>query len=385
LKKLSVLGSTGSIGRNTLEVVKLNPGRFRVAALAARNNIDLLESQINEFKPEIVAVHEDDAADTLRKKGLPVEILSGEAGLIAAATYDQSDMVVSSIVGSPGLVPTFEAIRAGKDIALATKEALVMAGKVIMAEASRQGVKIIPVDSEHSAVFQCLHGRGMDEVRKVILTASGGPFRNRKPADLDSVTPAEALKHPNWEMGRKITIDSATLMNKGLEVIEARWLFDLPIAKIGVIIHPQSIVHSMVEFIDSSIIAQMSLPDMKGPIGYALSYPERCSDVLPSLNLADIRELTFEEPDRVRYPSLDLTFRALEEGGTMPCVLNAANEVAVDAFLEEKISFPDITGVVSATMDSHNVSKYETIEEVLEASYTAKNRAKEIIMEKIEI
>jgi 1-deoxy-D-xylulose-5-phosphate reductoisomerase len=366
-------------------VVKLNPGRFRVAALAARNNIDLLESQINEFKPEIVAVHEDDAADTLRKKGLPVEILSGEAGLIAAATYDQSDMVVSSIVGSPGLVPTFEAIRAGKDIALATKEALVMAGKVIMAEASRQGVKIIPVDSEHSAVFQCLHGRGMDEVRKVILTASGGPFRNRKPADLDSVTPAEALKHPNWEMGRKITIDSATLMNKGLEVIEARWLFDLPIAKIGVIIHPQSIVHSMVEFIDSSIIAQMSLPDMKGPIGYALSYPERCSDVLPSLNLADIRELTFEEPDRVRYPSLDLTFRALEEGGTMPCVLNAANEVAVDAFLEEKISFPDITGVVSATMDSHNVSKYETIEEVLEASYTAKNRAKEIIMEKIEI
>jgi len=385
LKKLTVLGSTGSIGRNTLEVVNHNPGRFRVSALAARNNIELLESQINEFKPEMVAVHEDDAADTLRKKGLPVEILSGEAGLIAAATYDQSDMVVSSIVGSPGLVPTFEAIKAGKDIALATKEALVMAGKIIMAEASRQGVKIIPVDSEHSAVFQCLHGRGMDEVRKVILTASGGPFRKRKHSDLGSVTPAEALKHPNWEMGRKITIDSATLMNKGLEVIEARWLFDLPIEKIGVIIHPQSIVHSMVEFIDSSIIAQMSLPDMKGPIGYALSYPERCSDVLPSLNLADIRELTFEEPDRVRYPSLDLTFRALKEGGTMPCVFNAANEVAVDAFLEEKISFTDITGVVSAAMDSHNASKYETIEEVLEASETAKNRAEEIIMEKIEI
>jgi len=385
LKKLTVLGSTGSIGRNTLEVVNHNPGRFRVSALAARNNIELLESQINEFKPEIVAVHEEDAAEELRKKGLPVEILSGAAGMIAVATYDKADMVVSSIAGSPGLVPTFEAIKAGKDIALATKETLVMAGKLIMSEASRQGLKIIPVDSEHSAVFQCLHKRGMDEVRKVILTASGGPFRKRKPSELASVRPAEALKHPNWEMGRKITIDSATLMNKGLEVIEARWLFDLPIEKIGVIIHPQSIVHSMVEFIDSSIIAQMSLPDMKGPIGYALSYPERCSDVLPSLNLADIRELTFEEPDRGRYPSLDLTFRALKEGGTMPCVFNAANEVAVDAFLEEKISFTDITGVVSAAMDSHNASKYETIEEVLEASETAKNRAEEIIMEKIEI
>jgi len=385
LKNLSILGSTGSIGRNTLEVVSNNPDRFRVSALAARNNIELLESQINIFRPEIVAVYDDAAAEELRKKGLPVEIVSGEEGLIAVATYDKSNMVVSSIVGSPGLVPTFEAIKAGKDIALATKEALVMAGKIVMEEASRQGVKILPVDSEHSAVFQCLHGRKMGEVRKVILTASGGPFRKRKPSDLGSVTPAEALKHPNWEMGRKITIDSATLMNKGLEVIEARWLFDVPVEKIGVIIHPQSIIHSMVEFIDSSIIAQLSLPDMKGPISYAMSYPERCNDVLPSLNLAEIKELTFEEPDRERYPSLDLTFRALKEGGTMPCVFNAANEVAVDAFLEEKILFTDITRIVSKTMDSHKTSKYETIDEVVEVSEWAKLMTNELIMEKVKL
>ena len=385
MKNLSILGSTGSIGRNTLEVVSNNPDRFRVSALAARSNIELLESQINIFSPDIVAVYDDNAAEELRKKGLAVEIVSGEAGLIAAATYNKSNMVVSSIVGSPGLVPTFEAIKAGKDIALATKEALVMAGKIVMEEASRQGVKILPVDSEHSAVFQCLHGRTMDEVRKIILTASGGPFRKRQPSELGSVTPAEALKHPNWEMGRKITIDSATLMNKGLEVIEARWLFDVPVEKIEVIVHPQSIVHSMVEFIDSSIIAQLSLPDMKGPISYALSYPERCNDVLPSLNLAEIKELTFEEPDRERYPSLALTFRALKEGGTMPCVFNAANEVAVDAFLEEKILFTDITRIVSNTMDSHKTSNYETIDEVIEVSEWAKLTANELIMEKVKL
>ena len=385
MKNLSILGSTGSIGRNTLEVVSNNPDRFRVSALAARNNIELLESQINIFRPEIVAVYEEDTAEELRKKGLPVEIVSGEAGLIAVATYDKSNMVVSSIAGSPGLVPTFEAIKAGKDIALATKEALVMAGKIVMEEASRQGVKILPVDSEHSAVFQCLLGRKMDEVRKIILTASGGPFRKKNPSDLGSVTPAEALKHPNWDMGRKITIDSATLMNKGLEVIEARWLFDVPVEKIGVIIHPQSIIHSMVEFIDSSIIAQLSLPDMKGPISYALSYPERCNDVLPSLNLAEIKELTFEDPDRERYPSLDLTFRALNEGGTMPCVFNAANEVAVDAFLEEKILFTDIIRIVSDTMDSHKTTKYETIDEVVEVSEWAKLMANELIMEKVKL
>jgi len=260
-----------------------------------------------------------------------------------------------------------------------------MAGKIVMEEASRQGVKILPVDSEHSAVFQCLHGREMDEVRKIILTASGGPFRKQNPSDLGSVTPAEALKHPNWDMGRKITIDSATLMNKGLEVIEARWLFDVPVEKIGVIIHPQSIIHSMVEFIDSSIIAQLSLPDMKGPISYALSYPERCNDVLPSLNLAEIKELTFEDPDRERYPSLDLTFRALNEGGTMPCVFNAANEVAVDAFLEEKILFTDIIRIVSDTMDSHKTTKYETIDEVVEVSEWAKLMANELIMEKVKL
>ncbi len=385
MKKLSVLGSTGSIGRNTLEVVGRNPDRFTVCALAARNNVELLESQIHAFKPDLVAVSDIAAAEELKKKNLSVEILSGEEGMIAAATIDTSDMVVSSIAGSPGLVPTYEAIKAGKDIALATKEALVMAGKLVMAEASGNGVNIIPVDSEHSAVFQCLHGRDMDEVSRVILTASGGPFRNKGLSELVSVTPAEALKHPNWDMGRKITVDSATLMNKGLEVIEARWLFGLPAEKISVIIHPQSIVHSMVEFVDSSIIAQLSLPDMKGPISYALSYPERFGDVLPPLHLAEIKELTFEEPDREKYPSIDLTYRALTSGGTMPCVFNAANEIAVDAFLDDKISFTDITRIVSGTMDSHKVKEYETIEEVLEASDWAKIKAKELLMEKIKL
>ncbi|UCH81393.1 MAG: 1-deoxy-D-xylulose-5-phosphate reductoisomerase [Nitrospiraceae bacterium] len=385
MKTLSVLGSTGSIGRNTLEVVGRNPQRFKVCALAARNNISLLESQIHSFKPDLVAVYDTAAAEELKKKNLPVEILSGEDGLVAAATMETSDMVVSSIVGSPGLIPTYRAIRAGKDIALATKEALVMAGKLIMAEAAGHGVHILPVDSEHSAVFQCLHGRDMEEVTRVILTASGGAFRDRSLSELNTVTSAEALRHPNWEMGRKITIDSATLMNKGLEVIEAKWLFDLPVEKIGIIIHPQSIVHSMVEFIDSSIIAQLSLPDMKGPISYALSYPERFGDVLPSLNLAEIRKLTFEEPDREKYPSIDLTYRALISGGTMPCVLNAANEVAVDAFLDDKISFPDITRVVSETMDSHKVKEYETIEEVLQASEWAKVKANELLNGEIKL
>ncbi|UCE71136.1 MAG: 1-deoxy-D-xylulose-5-phosphate reductoisomerase, partial [Nitrospiraceae bacterium] len=286
MKYISILGSTGSIGRSTLDVVSQHPELFRVAALAAGSNIKLLEDQIHTFRPEIVAVYNDASAEELKKKNLPADILAGEQGLAAVASFDKSDMVVSAIVGSPGLLPTYEAIKAGKDIALANKEALVMAGKLIMEEASSRGVSIIPVDSEHSAVFQCLHGRDMKEVKKVILTASGGSLRTRSAAELENITPAEALKHPNWDMGRKITIDSATLMNKGLEVIEARWLFDVPADRIGVILHPQSIVHSMVEFVDSSVIAQMSLPDMRGPISYALSYPDRLGDVLPALDLA---------------------------------------------------------------------------------------------------
>ncbi len=379
MKRLSVLGSTGSIGKNTLEVVAKNPEKFKVTALAVRNNIEELESQINTFRPDVVAVFDESSAESLRAKNPSVKILAGEEGLKEVVTLENVDMVVSAIVGSAGLVPTYEAIKAGKDVALATKEALVMAGKLVMSEASKRGVSIIPVDSEHSAVFQCLEGRNMQEVEKIILTASGGAFRNKSVSELDSVTPAAALKHPNWEMGKKITIDSATLMNKGLEVIEAFWLFNVPLEKIDVILHPQSIIHSMVKFIDGSVIAQMSVPDMKGPISYALSYPDRLGNVLPALDLAEVKELTFEEPDMKKYPSLSLTFDALRAGGTMPCVLNAANEIAVDAFLEEKIPFTGISSVVSDTMAEHEVLSGETIEEVINVSNWARQKTLEII------
>ncbi len=379
MKRLSVLGSTGSIGKNTLEVVAKNPEKFKVTALAVRNNIEELESQINTFRPDVVAVFDESSAESLRAKNPSVKILAGEEGLKEVVTLENVDMVVSAIVGSAGLVPTYEAIKAGKDVALATKEALVMAGKLVMSEASKRGVSIIPVDSEHSAVFQCLEGRNMQEVEKIILTASGGAFRNKSVSEPDSVTPAAALKHPNWEMGKKITIDSATLMNKGLEVIEAFWLFNVPLEKIDVILHPQSIIHSMVKFIDGSVIAQMSVPDMKGPISYALSYPDRLGNVLPALDLAEEKELTFEEPDMKKYPSLSLTFDALRAGGTMPCVLNAANEIAVDAFLEERIPFTGISSVVSDTMAEHEVLSGETIEEVINVSNWARQKTLEII------
>jgi 1-deoxy-D-xylulose-5-phosphate reductoisomerase len=379
LKRLSILGSTGSIGRNTLEVISGHPDRFRVVALAAGNNIELLESQINEFQPEIVAVYDKTAAEVLRRKNLSVKVLAGNEGLIEAATLESADMVVSAIVGSAGLVPTHAAILAGKDIALATKEALVMAGEIVMAEASSRGVSILPVDSEHNAVFQCLDRRERKEIKKIILTASGGAFVGKDAAELDSVTPAEALNHPNWEMGRKITIDSATLMNKGLEVIEAYWLFNFPLENIDVILHPQSIIHSMVKFIDGSVMAHMSHPDMKGPISYALSYPERFGDVLPALDFADIAELTFENPDNGKYPALDLAYEAIKAGGTMPCVMNAANEAAVDAFLNERIKFTDIARVVSDTMAAHSVFKCGSIEEIINVSERAGQNALDII------
>lgn len=379
MKKLSVLGSTGSIGKNTLEVISCHPDKFKVVALAVKNNIQLLEEQIIKFKPDVVAVFDSVAAECIKKKDLSVEVLAGEKGLAEVAKLEDVDMVVSAIVGSDGLVPTYEAVKAGKELALATKEALVMAGQIIMSEAKRQGVRILPVDSEHSAVFQCLNNRDINEVEKIILTASGGPFLGKSVAELESVTPSDALNHPNWDMGKKITIDSATLMNKGLEVIEAYWLFNLPLEKIDVILHPQSIIHSMVRFVDGSVIAQMSVPDMKGPISYALSYPQRFEGILPVLDLAEIGELTFEEPDRKKYVSLDLTYDALKKGGTMPCVLNTANEVAVEAFLNEQIPFTGIPQVVSDTMLQHEVLKGDSIEEVLSASKWAKLKAEELI------
>ena len=381
MKRLSILGSTGSIGRNTLEVVRRTPDAYKVVALAARNNIRLLESQIEQFKPEIAAVFDKSEADRLRSKKLPVKILSGEEGVIEAATLENVDMVVSAIAGSAGLMPTLAAVKAGKTIALATKEALVMAGKIIMAEALKRGARILPVDSEHSAIFQCLNGRDTAEVKRIILTASGGAFLGRSASELAGVTPEDALNHPNWDMGRKVTIDSATLMNKGLEVIEAYWLFNIPVEKIDVVIHPQSIIHSMVEFIDGSILAQMSAPDMKGPISYALSYPHRMKSVMPALSLTDAAKLTFEKPDHEKYPSLLLAYDALRRGGTMPCVLNSSNEAAVEAFLNKKISFTAISQVVLKTMSEHSALKGETIDEVLSASNWARQRAEVIINE----
>lgn len=379
MKNISLLGSTGSIGRNTLEVISRHPDRFRIVGLAVNNNVDELEGQIRAFSPRVVAVFDEQAAEKMRRRNLPVEILAGEEGLNQVATIAEADMVVSAIAGSDGLVPTYAAIRGGKDLALATKEALVMAGRIIMTEAEKRGVRIIPVDSEHSAVFQCLNGRDMDEVDRIVLTASGGAFLRKDASELQTVTPREALKHPNWSMGRKITIDSATLMNKGLEVIEAFWLFGVPVEKIEVVLHPQSIIHSMIRFIDGTVIAHMSVPDMKGPISYALSYPGRLGSAVPPLNFSSVGELTFEEPDREKYPSLDLTYRALKEGGTMPCVLNAANEVAVQAFLDEKIPFPGITRVVADTMNAHAVLSGDSIDEIIRESARARKTAYDII------
>ncbi len=379
MKTISILGSTGSIGKSTMDVVTRFPDQFKVAGLSARNNIQLLEDQIRACRPEVVAVLDEGAGKELAKKQLPVEILVGEKGIKEVATHAEVDMVVSAIVGSAGLLPTLAAIRAGKDIALASKEVLVMAGEIVMEEARKRQVRVLPVDSEHSAVFQCLNGREKDEVEKIILTASGGPFIDKSLDELKTVTPEAALKHPNWDMGRKVTIDSGTLMNKGLEIIEAFWLFGLPAEKIKVLIHPQSIIHSMVEFIDGSVIAQLSVPDMKGPIGYALSYPGRFNNILPSLDLSKTGGLSFIEPDFDKYKSLTLTYDALRAGKTMPCVLNAANEVAVEAFLDKRIKFTDITNVVSDTMKEHSVPESSTLEIIIEASRWAGSKAEEII------
>ncbi len=379
MKKITILGSTGSIGRNTMEVVSRFPDRFKVIGLAAKSNIRLLETQINTCRPEVVAVFDESAGEELKKRNPPVEILIGDKGLIEIATLGHVDMVVSAIVGSAGLMPTLAAIKAGKNIALASKESLVMAGSIIMAEASKRKVTVIPVDSEHSAIFQCLNGRRKDEIQRIILTASGGPFLKKSLSELKTVTPDVALKHPNWLMGKKVTIDSATLMNKGLEIIEAYWLFGLPAEKIKVLLHPQSIVHSMVGFIDGSVMAQMSVPDMKGPISYALSYPQRFENVLPSLDLSKIGELTFEEPDRNKYPSLSLTYDALKIGGTMPSVLNAANEVAVEAFLNIKIPFTEISTIVADTMAQYKVSDGKTLEDIINASNWAREKAEELV------
>ena len=383
MKKISILGSTGSIGQSTLSVVEKFPDRFKVVALAAGNNVDILEKQVRQFRPAMASVVSPLAAEDLKKRcaDMNVRIFSGVEGMIQVAAAEEAQITVSAIVGTAGLVPTLAAIRAGKTIALANKEVLVTAGELVMAECKGRGVKLLPVDSEHSAIFQCLHAGANKDIRKLILTASGGPFRSFSKKDLAKVTLAQALKHPNWSMGRKITIDSATLMNKGLEVIEARWLFDMKPERIKVLVHPQSIVHSMVEYADGAVVAQLGMPDMKGPIAYALSYPERLDKVSPALDLAAVGTLTFEEPDLERFPCLAYAFTALEAGGSMPAVLSAANEVAVKYFLDEKIEYMDIARVIKTTMDAHTPSPIRTVEDALKADLWARHEAERIIAE----
>ena len=382
MKCLSILGSTGSIGVNTLDVVSHFPDRFKIIGLAAGRNIKLLKDQIKLFKPRIVSVYTGTLAKELKKNlhsSFQPEIVYGKEGLAAIASLKEVDMVVSAIVGSAGLIPTFTAIKRGKHIALANKEALVMAGKIITNEARKQNAKIIPVDSEHSAIFQLLQGNRKKYIKTIILTASGGPFLRYSYQRLATVTPSEALNHPKWKMGKKVTIDSASLMNKGLEVIEAKWLFDIASENIKVYIHPQSVVHAMVEYIDGSVIAQLSHPDMRGPISYALSYPERMSTKLSSLNLLEVRKLSFIAPNLKKFPALSLAYRALEDGETMPAVLNAANEIAVRAFLNGKIQFTDIPEIAERTMDIHHPQKINLLEDVLIADSWARQKAEEMI------
>ena len=381
MKKLTILGSTGSIGVSTLEVVGAHPDAFRVVALTAGNNLELLKSQIEAFGPELVSVLTDDKARALSRMltGKKPEILYGVEGMIAAATASETTMVVAAIVGAAGLVPTAAAIMAGKDVALANKETLVTAGHLIMDMVRDQGVKLYPVDSEHCAVFQSMAGHRNEDIDRVILTASGGPFLNWDKERLLSATVADALNHPNWSMGRKITVDSATMMNKGLEVIEARWLFDIPVERIAVNIHPQSIIHSMVEYIDGSVIAQLGVPDMKGPIAYALTYPARVASGVKPLDLTALSGLTFFNPDIERFPALQLAYRAAQSGESMPAVMNAANEVAVEAFLAGKIGFMAIAASIEKVMDLHVPQMLGSIEEVLEADRWGRATARDVL------
>jgi 1-deoxy-D-xylulose-5-phosphate reductoisomerase len=380
MKHLTILGSTGSIGVSTLEIVAAYPDRFKVVAMTAGRNLELFARQIRAFSPRLAVVAAQEDVSRLREmcSGLAVDILGGVEGLIAAATADEAQMVVAAIVGAAGLVPTAAAIRAGKDIALANKETLVTAGHLFMELVADCGVKLYPVDSEHSAVFQSMEGHRSEDITRIILTASGGPFLNTPVEQLAGVTVRDALNHPNWSMGRKITIDSATMMNKGLEVLEARWLFDAPVEKIGVNIHPQSIIHSMVEYIDGCVIAQLGTPDMKAPIAYALSYPERVATGVKPLDLTALSGLTFFTPDREKFRCLGLAYRAISDGESMPAVMNAANEIAVEAFLEGRIGFMQIAGVIERTMDAHQPHNLRSIEEVLLADRWGRDRARDI-------
>ena len=380
MKNVVLLGSTGSIGTSTVKVAEDLPDQIRLLGLAAGGNLELLLEQTRRHKPEAISINDPSKAKELQDTlGTSCEVFSGNQGLLRLATLPEADIVLIAIVGTAGLQPALAAIRAGKDIAVASKEILVMAGEIVMNEARRHGVRVLAVDSEHSAIFQCLDGKPPASVRKLWLTASGGPFRDKTqwPKEkFGEITVECALKHPSWVMGRKITIDSATLFNKGLEMIEARWLFDIEMARVGVVVHPQSIVHSMVEFVDGSLIAQLSTPDMCLPIQYALTYPDRAASDRVQTNFPKLGTLTFEEPDTDRFPAIELARRAGDTCGTLPAVFNAANEVAVEAFVNRKINFPQITETVRRVMDAHQVIEHPTLEKILEADAWARTEAR---------
>lgn len=380
MKNISILGSTGSIGTQTLDIVRANDD-LNVVAIAAGSNITKLEEQIREFHPELVCVFNEDAALKLKDavKDTSVKLVAGMDGLIEAAVYEKAEIVVTAFVGMIGIRPTLEAIKAGKDIALANKETLVTAGHIVMSMAKEYGVKILPVDSEHSAIFQSLQGGRKNEVKRLIITASGGPFLGKTKAELADVTLEQCLKHPNWSMGRKITVDSSTLANKGLEVIEAHWLFDMPYDKIDVVVHPQSIVHSMVEFTDGSVIAQMGLPDMRLPIQYAFSYPERYDNTFGQLDFVKAGTLTFLAPDTEAFPALKIAVECGRQGGTLPCAFNAANEEAVYAFLDGKIKYMDIVKTIEHVVGRHQNILQPVLEDIENADASARCAAKDFL------
>jgi len=382
MTKISILGSTGSIGENALDVIRASGGALRVVALCAGSNAEGLARQVREFRPALAAIADRGQEASLRREleGIPVRIVSGEEGVLEAATLDEADTVLSAIVGAAGILPAYHALGEGKDLALANKETLVAAGELIMEMARQTGRKVLPVDSEHSALFQALHGRSAEEVRTLTLTASGGPFHADRTRDLWEVTPADALRHPNWSMGSKVTIDSATLMNKGLEVIEARWLFDVDLDRVQVLVHPQSLVHGVVEFVDGSMLAHLSRPDMRIPIAAALYYPARPVLSWERLDLGEAGKLEFLPPDLERFPALSLARSAQAAGGAQPAVLNAANEVAVDAFLSGRIRFPEIVSVTEQVLKlSAAIPGPLTVEKVLAVDAQARGKATEVI------
>jgi 1-deoxy-D-xylulose-5-phosphate reductoisomerase len=381
MKGLSILGSTGSIGANVLRVVEAFPGRFAIVGLAAGANVERLAEQVARHRPKIVSLADASGRERLARLVdlAGIRVLAGGEGMVEVATHEDAAMVVASAVGAVGLVPTYRALEAGKDVALANKETLVMAGELMLACARERGARLLPIDSEHCALHECLDGRRAEDVRRLLLTASGGPFRDRPRESFSSITREEALAHPTWRMGPKITIDSATLMNKGLEVIEARWLFGVPAERIEVLVHPQSVVHSMVELVDGTVLAQLGVTDMRMPIQYALSYPERWPAAIPGMDFTRPLQLDFAPPDPGKFRCLVLAYRALEVGGTAPATLNAANEEAVAAFLDGRAGFDDIPGTIEDVLDTLPAAPAPALESVLDADRRARERAREVL------